>query len=869
MTTTTNTLTHPFAVHGLVLVYTPTTPISPIAIINNNRTKYDSYSYGRAIDQSTMSREGQEEGVPGGGAPEASKNPKADPPTNSNYTLCLVMAMEESSSGDVTASQSKNRGPQAQAQQRVILHLPPDTTTIADLHRMAAQHHPSTAAAAAASYIEQQPNRDNAIPTRKKRKTTTARKTKASTVPTASASVVRLSVWNPNGPAGAGAGTSASNRVCFLDASSGQTLSETTGIHHQDRILVSTVTAAASSSNDADSLSPNCQSVAVPSIPTTPQSSSSPRLSRRSAAAAALTRIAAAATSSSLSTEPSIPGATQKKKKHAPSPRATQSSHRHFVALEKKQSACTSSSPQQQRKQPNGSGGGGGRRLHDGAVVPVRTQRKNPSTQMAPQKPFTTDDALEGLIAGTVADQTSAQGQLMRRGWRQAVQSAYEQNQAASRVAAAQSYLIVTKDSNKRSGNTTKRIAFDIVVRNGGTEEEAIDNEDSLHQQKQLRVTYPKGVQGRGNWTDTVDYLPINVLKATIAAIHPSEALRASNLSLLSPRVFWSLLYHHNNSHPQSSVGGMDVRNLKNGGDQDVVSSGDAVQDALVWACPDLDWSFLRRRPVQLSAKAFENLRQQQDKDSPATDWEAAASAIAAVEQAMEDLPSAFSANERSLPGNVGSDGDCGHAVNWRVKTPTEEDIDELKDCIVPYDPHSYPNPELSKFDSFDLADVTDFLCHDLSIRNWRELANVDDACYVFMRLRYLLRKQEERRIVRDLVQGIDYASSYHDVAVSLMAVSSWIDYAQLQSLDEIMVEICDGDTEAVETLRDEANSGTPKDLALWQSIPGLLRERFPKSDGPTVKTQPDITTIQVWCDRARKAVEQLEWLDLYTTPLG
>jgi len=40
--------------------------------------------------------------------------------------------------------------------------------------------------------------------------------------------------------------------------------------------------------------------------------------------------------------------------------------------------------------------------------------------------------------------------------------------------------------------------------------------------------------------------------------------------------------------------------------------------------------------------------------------------------------------------------------------------------------------------------------------------------------------------------------------------VEKWIDHLQIESVDEIIVEICDNKIKAVEALREEAHTGTP-----------------------------------------------------------
>jgi hypothetical protein len=397
----------------------------------------------------------------------------------------------------------------------------------------------------------------------------------------------------------------------------------------------------------------------------------------------------------------------------------------------------------------------------------------------------------EGLVAAT--SDRSAGARLMRRGWRQAVQSAYEQNQAAARVAAAQHLRAVT-------------LVLPEVARGNDEEEEAPS------QPRLLQVTYPKGIQGRGTFTDQVDYLPHDLVVATIQSLHPSEALRSSHLALLSPRVFWSLLYHFHQS-PEAPVGGR----------------ADVLHAALHWSCPALDWSYLRRRPEQLSAKARENRRQQQDPQSSTVDWEAAAAAIADVESAMEHL-------WEPGPGTTAEDADDDDD-DWAIVTPTEEDADELRECLIQAE-NTGPRATEPHLETMVQA-----LSQRCTIRNWRELANAE-AATLYSQLRAAL----------------------PDAPCSRTDVAAWIDQAQQRSLEEILVEMCDGDLDAVDALREGARSGTPADLAVWESIPGLLWQQLRAAvDPPPVYTE---RTLQRWCRRARRALEQLEWLADYATPI-
>lgn len=507
-------------------------------------------------------------------------------------------------------------------------------------------------------------------------------------------------------------------------------------------------------------------------------------------------------------------------------PRKLSSASRHFAALTRH-------------------GGDEGRRLRDGAAAP----RKR-STAPSAVKGASTTSVAEGLVAAAANDASSAGARLMRTRWRQAVHSAYEQNQAACRVAAAP------------MADDPDRVTFQVVWMDDDQERPPPQQQQQAHNGNQmLKITYPKGVQGRGKFVDVVSYLPVDVLVAAVRAIHPAEALRSSNLALLSPRVFWSLVYHYYQPQQQQEKQTVLPRPRQ----------GDVVHQALQWSCPHLDWSFLRRRPQQLSAKALENLRQQeQHQHSSTEDWEAAAAAIAAVEQAMADMPSLVSGKKAFLETIEETDADS----DWQVVTPSELDWDELKECVLSYESSS---SAVENDVSCALEEVVGVLSEDLHQNNWRELANCNDATAL---CELLLAALEERK----KKAAVPFGSSTEDIGnkaktvvpVCVAAVQAWLDHAQLQSMEEIMVEICDGNVEAVELLRDSARSGTPKDLTGWQSIVGTLHHHLVaaantehKSDlSGAVVALPDKQEIRKWCNRARRAMEQLEWLNWYATPI-
>jgi cell fate (sporulation/competence/biofilm development) regulator YmcA (YheA/YmcA/DUF963 family) len=416
-----------------------------------------------------------------------------------------------------------------------------------------------------------------------------------------------------------------------------------------------------------------------------------------------------------------------------------------------------------------------GRRLQDGAVVaPKRSNRR-----FRPEAPRNgssdeTDPSL--ALLGSLEERSTA-ARLMRKGWRKAVNDAFEQNRAVARVAAIPAKAIFT---------FPETIASEV---------------DTVGQT--LLVTYPKGLQGRGDYEERVDYLPRDVLVSVIAAIHPvnPDALRPANLALLSPRVFWSVAYH-----------GMEYT---------------SISEALQALQPDLDWTFLRRRRETLSAKARENLRQKEEVSQTSIDnWEAAAAAIESVEHAMEKVH-ALDRSQRQARNLQAIE----RRSVWKILTPVEEDLDELTACISEGPIAGYTAEALAKG-----------LIGQCIVHNWRQLANAK---------------------TETLIQKLGVSDDESTKAL----VQNWIDRAQQETLDEIMMEICDGNVEAVELLRESARSGTPKDLAVWKSIAESLHSELQCNSAAA--TIPDVNLLQKWCDQAQHALEQLEWLAWYTTPIA
>eukprot|EP00934_Nitzschia_sp_Nitz4_P006186 Nitzschia sp. Nitz4//scaffold77_size91520//38466//40181//NITZ4_004888-RA/size91520-processed-gene-0.31-mRNA-1//1//CDS//3329557985//6176//frame0 len=406
---------------------------------------------------------------------------------------------------------------------------------------------------------------------------------------------------------------------------------------------------------------------------------------------------------------------------------------------------------------------GEGQRLSDGVKVappPSRGRGAKRATNPLGPSQNQTSDMSEALL-GALND-SGKMGRVLRKGMKNAVRASYETTRTFSRLAAIQSQHFTME----LSGNTLK-ISYSGSVDKAKTEED-------------------------------VDYIPRDVLEEVIKGIHASneEALRPENLALLSPRVLWSLVYHFGE--------------LSN------------VADMYKSILPDLDWSFLRRRAQQLSEKAQENLRQQQQEENGDVDDTKAMEAVAAVEHSMEHLHDHTAAERKSLLAQAALRRlQAGNGTRtWKLITPSEPDRDELRECIA---------------ESPIMANLITQLMKECQVHNWRELANVEDTAALAKQL-----NQTEE------------------------IVQNWISRAQEQSVEEIILEICDGNVAAVRLLMSKARSGTPKDLAGWRSIPQFLHQQL--GGDPNC---PTLEQLQVWTRRAHESLKEFQWLNWFATPVG
>ena len=172
----------------------------------------------------------------------------------------------------------------------------------------------------------------------------------------------------------------------------------------------------------------------------------------------------------------------------------------------------------------------------------------------------------------------------------------------------------------------------------------------------------------------------MEVLQALVPQIYRQnqESLRGSNLALLSPRVLWSLVYHHQQPQQSEQEG------------NHTTTVGDVIPLALQQTCSRPGLVLFAPASAAAVAQGAGELAAaaggQNDDSSSANDsnWEAAAAAIAAVERAMEDGVVVDGVN-----GETREDGatTTTTTTTWTLETPTEEDLDELTECIRSYSP--------------------------------------------------------------------------------------------------------------------------------------------------------------------------------------
>jgi len=421
------------------------------------------------------------------------------------------------------------------------------------------------------------------------------------------------------------------------------------------------------------------------------------------------------------------------------------------------------------------------------------------------KKTFTSSLKNEDDVSFQLLSSTNGGGQrvnrIIRKAMNNAVHQAYERSRALSRISAVQSGSYTITSSTKQSGSR------------------------SLSSLGLYNISYKKGnTEGRGNFIDeSIEILPVETLKSVILTVYndtdeeTKEMLRANNMAQLSPRVFWSLVYHNQHLNDISTI----VKSFM----------------------PDLDLQFLNYRKRELSEKAKENLRQERvergDILSDADDEEAI-KVITEVEQAMSKTMEETVQMKREQRAQAALDrfttSTSAKSTNlnedsWSIQTPTEYDSDELLDCIS-------SSPSCSG--ETEKIKIANFLQKTCLVHNWRQLANAE-----LQDLWIHFQKFEPKVVTKD-------------------EILSWINYAQSESIDEIMLEIVESNEEAFLSLREEGNCGTPKDLSFFVDCHTFLWREC-----QTLQKLVDENNLKCWCIRAKNLLEKYTWLYDYVTPIS
>ena len=421
------------------------------------------------------------------------------------------------------------------------------------------------------------------------------------------------------------------------------------------------------------------------------------------------------------------------------------------------------------------------------------TNKKKKQISLGSTKDDLTTTLLSSVVNG--GDSKKMVSMVIRKAMKNAVNQQYEINRATVRVAS-----LLSQEKPKFLSTST------------GTT---------------MRVQYTKGIQGRGMYEESIDIVTKETLAEVISTVYhddeeSKQMLHSHNMAQLSPRVFWSLLYHYPNYS--------------------------STNDILPLLQPNLNWNFLTKgRIITLSEKAQENLRQQQQPKEEDTNIQATKDAIQQVEHAMmTSLSSTPTTNlgQRSAQAAIQRlQQQKQKQQEWSIETPNDVDEDELQQCIKEANNDQKTDKEI--------ISIVSILMNQCQIHNWRELANVDTSSTNNAVLKKFLSNNTVTKINEERLE-------------------SWIHVAQQYSLEEIMLEILDGNEDVFHLLCTHANAGTPKDLSLWESMPSLLYDTLLGKHCLKKETEKIITTtqLQTWCTRARIALTTYPWLQDFITPI-
>ncbi|KAL3779245.1 hypothetical protein HJC23_010892 [Cyclotella cryptica] len=502
---------------------------------------------------------------------------------------------------------------------------------------------------------------------------------------------------------------------------------------------------------------------------------------------------------------------------------------------------------------------GVGYRLSDSQAFPGSPVKKgtkqNNSKQASDEPLFRSKDDIATTLLSSLGNKSIGGGNVgkfLRAAMKGALTKSYEASKAQVRVSAVENR---DYEFGKIKGGSI--VDGGVVLGTSNDDTNDMVRNDILGT-SMYQVSYGKGMEGRGKFVEQVEIIGVDALKAVIETVYKSESvsdeandeieekgksegremLRPASIAQMSPRIFWSLVYHYNRDEEKRSSD---------------VSHTLSVEDMLKSLMPQLDWSHLDRggRKRVLSEKAKENLRQEKratSKHSTANnDFEAGVRAL----EEIDDIVLQRMNEKRGDPGQQQGRNATMNYVDkvqsttvddWDLVTQDEEDENELTECIL-YGRVS--EDSLSDCCSEEMARTYSSMIMSTSEQpcciNLRELADVNSKalhCKLTRQCKQL-RKQPP----------------------SLDTVKNWIDEAQKQSLEEIMLEILDGDEDVLDLLQEKARSSSPRDLANWQSFPNMLLETMECSQ----YSEQDVLR---WISRAQVALRSCPWLEDFTTPV-
>jgi len=473
------------------------------------------------------------------------------------------------------------------------------------------------------------------------------------------------------------------------------------------------------------------------------------------------------------------------------------------------------------------------------------------------------DDIANRLLSSLGGGGGGNVGKYLRSAMRSAVSKSYEASRASVRVAsvdAGEYSLQIVKSG-------TVMVGGGVVLGTANDHRKTEEGDDTVDHDVELGRTlfvasYSKGMDGRGTYEETVEIIGLAILRSVLESVYNTDPssndddeygppktedgrLHPVLIAQLSPRVFWSLVYHCGGGDDGSS----------GGEDRQLTAPRPCVEDMLRTVLPQLDWSHLDRggRLRALSEKARENLRQTTaNKEFQDDDDDHAEARVKAIEDLAESVLNAADEEEevhlteserraRAALARFGNDKDANTTSslktdvsscedNWTLVTPIEDDIDELMECIMEC------KPEEGDTYNEEAAGRWAGLLIKSDVRNWREMANSDPE-YIYS----LIGNCSVTKILQETVE-------------------QWVDAARIRSLEEIMLDILDSDQDALGALQDKARSCSPRDLMLWKSAPAMLIDAVSL---PDERRWEEADAVR-WISRAKIALSTCPWLKDY-----